>query len=703
MVGTTLRDPRDSPTVAFWSKFAGGREFNAVDNHLVEAFMARLVARLASVSSSVLARALLLSVVVALAGGCAPDDVEHLESRTGAVTAAGADPGNLDILFMIDNSSSMTQIQQKLLDQDPSFMTVLQNLPHGLPNVHIAVVSSDMGAPGDSTSSIMCTPSGDNGGFQSTPRGTCTNTTLPSGATFISNVGGVANYTGNLTDVFGCIAQLGQYGCGFENQLASVARALGADGAPPPTQNAGFLRADAELAIVLLTNEDDCSAPRNTTLYSLNGAQQNVANPLGPIANYRCNQFGHLCMDPTSGTPTALIAPPLNPPTDAQVTGTLPTLNLTNCESNDSSTGLLTPVASLIAGIRALKADPDNQIVVGAISPPATPYTVAWLPQTGGLNTQPGERWPTIEHSCGALGGDDVNPLATQTPTDGSFGDPGVRIAQWVHAFGSNGVVTSICDADYSVSFQTIADKIGMHLYGNGTGGAGGAGGIVGGVGGAGGHGNVGGSSGAGGTAGAGVAGNAGSGTGGAAGSGVAGNAGSGTGGTGTAGAGGNGANTGATGGHAGAGGQSATGGVSGAAGTGGNAAAGTSGTGTGGAATAGASGSGTGGASGAGATTGGGTGGAAGAGTTGTGGGAAAGASGAGAGGAAGQGETGGHAGNGTGTAGTGGTTEGASSGGCSCDTSGSSPTSVGLALLLGALALLANRRRSRAAAAQD
>jgi MYXO-CTERM domain-containing protein len=477
-----------------------------------------------------------------------------------------------------------------------------------------------------------------------------------------------------------------------------VARALGADGAPPPSANVGFLRDDAELAIVLLTNEDDCSAPPNTTLFSLNGAQQNVANPLGPIANYRCNQFGHLCMDPTSATPTSLTAPPLLPPTDAQGTTAAPTLNLTNCESNESGTGLLTSVAALVAGIKALKADPDNQIVVGAIAPPVTPYTVAWLPQLGGQNTQPGELWPLVEHSCGAPGGDDVNPLATQLISDGSFGDPGVRIAQWVHAFGSNGVVASICDADYSISFQTIADKIAMHLQGSGAGGAGGAGGMIGGVAGAGGHGNVGGSSGAGGAAGSGVAGNGGPGgsggiIAGTGGSGVAGSGGSGMGGGGVAGAGGNGASTGATGGHAGIGGQSATGGVSGAAGTGGTAAAGASGTGTGGTAAAGASGTGTGGAAGANVTTGAGTGGAAGAGTSGTGGMAAAGASGAGAGGAAGQSETGGHAGN---AAGTGGTTEGASSGGCSCDTGGSSsPTGVSLVLLLGALSLLAKRRR--------
>jgi MYXO-CTERM domain-containing protein len=640
-----------------------------------------------SALSSTLPSALLLSLVVALAGGCSPESADPLESRTRAVTAsAGGNRGNLDILFMIDNSSSMTQLQQKMLDQDPSFMTVLQNLPNGLPNIHVAVVSSDMGAPGDSTTSIMCTTAGDNGVFQSTARGTCANTTLTPGATFISNVDGQANYTGNLTDVFGCIAQLGDRGCGFEQPLASVARALGADGAPPPSQNANFLRPDAELAIIILTNEDDCSAPASSTIYSLNGGQQNVANPLGPIANYRCNQFGHLCMDPASATPTAFIAPPIKAPADAQGTTAAPTLNMTSCESNDSGTGLLTSVAGFVAGIRALKADPDHQIVVGAIAAPPTPYTVAWLPQSGGQNTQPGELWPLIEHSCGAAAGDDVNPLATMHPTDGSFGDPAVRVAQWVHAFGDNGVVTSICDPNYAVAFQAIADKINAHLQAPGTGGAGGAGGIIGGVGGAAGHGNVGGAAGHGNVGGS-------SGTGGAGGASLAGSGGASTGGVGGAGAGGaagiGGASAGATGGHAGAGGQ-----ASGAAGTGGSAAAGASGSGTGGNATAGASGSGTGGAGG-GATTSSGTGGAAGAGTSATGGTAAAGASGAGTGGAAGRGETGGHAGNGTGTAGAGGNTEGGSSGGCSCDTTGSSPTGVGLAMLLGALALLAKRRR--------
>ena len=357
---------------------------------------------------------------------------------------------------MVDDSSSMTEMQQKLYLQLPLFMQVLQSLPTP-PSLHVAVVSSDMGAPGDATSSIMCTRAGDQGQFQSMPRGTCTATTLTAGDTFISDADNMPNYTDTIANVFRCIAPLGDKGCGFENQLASIDRALGGDGQQPST-NAGFLRPEAYLGIVILTNEDDCSAPANTQLYSLNGGQQNIANPLGPIANYRCNQFGHLCTDPVTGV---VEMPPLQPPSDTMMTGTTRTLDMTNCMSNDTASGLLTPVSQFVSDIKALKTDPDNQILVAAIAAPATPYTVAWFPQSGGQNTQPGELWPEIEHSCGAAGGDDVNPRATMNTTDGSFGDPGVRIAQFANAF-PNSVLASICDASYASSMQAIATKLGQ-------------------------------------------------------------------------------------------------------------------------------------------------------------------------------------------------------------------------------------------------
>ena len=155
-------------------------------------------------------------------------------------------------------------------------MTALKNLPGGLPNIHIGVISSDMGA-GDGSIAGCDATGGKNGVFQYTPRGTCTATNLAPGATYISDVDGVRNYTGHLEDVFTCIAALGESGCGFERQFAAITRALGADGQPPPPENQGFLRPDAYLAIVMITNEDDCSATSESFYDTSSNTERGVA------------------------------------------------------------------------------------------------------------------------------------------------------------------------------------------------------------------------------------------------------------------------------------------------------------------------------------------------------------------------------------------------------------------------------------------
>ena len=370
---------------------------------------------------------------------------------------------NIDILFMIDNSSSMTSMQQKLLAQLPTFIQVLQMLPNGLPNVHIAVVSSDMGAPGDSTNSISCTTYGDDGAFQSAPRGSCTSTTLSNGSNFISDVDGMTNFTDPIEKVFQCIGLLGATGCGFEHQLASIDRALGGGGKAPPDSNANFLRDNAYLGIVLLTNEDDCSAPPNTQLFSLNGQQQGTMNPLGPIANYRCNQFGHLCKDANGN----MGAPPLAPPGGG---GAAPMETFTDGTANESGNPqqqTLTPVKNFVDDIRGLKPnDPDNQILVAAITAPPDPYTVEWVPPASPPPGTSGQLWPQVMHSCGAKGGDDVNPNPAETTTDGSFGDPGVRITEFVKSF-PNYFLSSICDPSYAQAMTAIATKLGALLKPN--------------------------------------------------------------------------------------------------------------------------------------------------------------------------------------------------------------------------------------------
>src|SRR5262249_53687922 len=134
---------------------------------------------------------------------------------------------------------------------------------------------------------------------------TCTATGLNAGQTFISNVNQQANYTGNIANVFSCIALLGDQGCGFEAPFGSVMRALGADGFAPPAENAGFLRPNAFLTIVMITNEDDCSVPDNSDLFD--PGSRFVSDRYGPLASYRCNEYGHLC----NGAP---------PPRDMSVT-----------------------------------------------------------------------------------------------------------------------------------------------------------------------------------------------------------------------------------------------------------------------------------------------------------------------------------------------------------------------------------------------
>jgi len=322
--------------------------------------------------------------------------------------------------------------QTNLLRNFPILMQTLKNQPDGLPNVHIGVISSDMGA-GDGSIAGCDATGGKNGILQHAPQGTCTSSGLEAGATFISDIDGVRNYTGNLEDVFTCIAALGETGCGFEHQFAAITRALGADGFTAPAENAGFLRPDALLMIVLITNEDDCSAAPGIPLYDTT-ANLDLASQLGPPANFRCNEFGHMC----GGMHPGRFAPNNND-VNAMV-------SYADCVSNDTE-GYLLSAHDTANRIRALKAD-DGQIMIAAITGPQAPYTVTWhAPYT--TDTSCGAAscpWPQITHSCMA--------------TDGSFADPAVRIAGLVGEFGGNGRLLSICDGEFSSALSNIGSDV---------------------------------------------------------------------------------------------------------------------------------------------------------------------------------------------------------------------------------------------------
>jgi hypothetical protein len=318
----------------------------------------------------------------------------------------------LDILFMVDNSGSMADKQDNLVRNFPRFMGVLEGAvaPGSTLDAHVAVVSSDLGVGTPGMESLGCgNTGGDNGVFQSSPRGACTG---PRGSYIITNAAG-QNFDGTVADVFSCIARLGTSGCGFEHQLAAVRRALGGDptvGAP--AANVGFLRPDARLGIVLITDEDDCSAPSGSDLFTDDPA---MAAAYGPLDSYRCNEFGHLC----AGAP---------PPRSA-VSGL-------TCQSNESGTGRLIHVGEFVDFFRKLKADPDL-LRVAAITGPATPYATHIAQTSQGAITR-------------------ISPSCTG-PTGAGDAAPAVRLRDFVEAFGDRGLLETICTDDFGPAMEHIA------------------------------------------------------------------------------------------------------------------------------------------------------------------------------------------------------------------------------------------------------
>jgi len=286
-------------------------------------------------------------------------------------------------------------------------------------------------------------------------------TMLHAGTKFLANMDGPAmapNYDGTLADAFKCIALLGDKGCGFESQFESVywalAKALEAD----DPDNAGFLRPDAILAIVMLTNEDDCSVRNDSVLMA---PVNSVADPsgLGALQSYRCNEFGHLC----DGMP-----PPHDPPPGSGV-------SLRNCVSaenngktddqlkdpngdGDPTHGHLWPtVAEFSTYVKMFKSNVDDVLVAAIAGPPVDArgdslYRVISQANPAAMN----EIDPIVDHSC---------VQQTSAGADPEYADPAVRIKQWVDTFGPNGIFYPICANDFRTAMVTIATRVQGKLH----------------------------------------------------------------------------------------------------------------------------------------------------------------------------------------------------------------------------------------------
>jgi hypothetical protein len=354
-----------------------------------------------------------LVVCVVLLAGC-PDRTiaEAPPVQTGAITKDIPASADIDILFVIDNSASTNDKQVQFAANFPRFIDALNAFPTGFPNVHIGVVSSSVDI-GNSVFGPQCSPaSGQNGSLQNRPfDGICAAPT----DRFLVDVavaGGTrqVNYPGgDLAASFSCIAQLGAAGCGFEAPLAAMQRAL--DGSRP--ENAGFLRRGAFLAVVILTDEDDCSADD----LSLFTRDQSVAGPNDlrcAIEAYQCDRS-------------------ISPGADGTYTG---------CKPRED--GALATPSSFATFLTSIK---DSQRIVVALIGGDRTSTI----ETGPLTisgSSPQER--VVQPSCMAT----INSVL-------QVARPANRLAAFVDAFASQGLFRTVCESDYSQALADIGKLIG--------------------------------------------------------------------------------------------------------------------------------------------------------------------------------------------------------------------------------------------------
>ena len=198
---------------------------------------------------------------------------------------------DIDLLFVIDNSQSTRDKQALFARNYLNFVAALDRFPGGRPNLHIGVVTTTVDIGGQASS--PCHPASDQDGlFQNASRDAQFACTPPTAERFLVDLaqpggGRMTNYTGSLDQALSCISHAGDNGCGFEAPLEAIRRAL--DGSH--AENEGFLRSGAFLAIVILTDEDDCSA--NPALFA-------QSSDVVGRDDFRCAQTAYRCDAPIS-------------------------------------------------------------------------------------------------------------------------------------------------------------------------------------------------------------------------------------------------------------------------------------------------------------------------------------------------------------------------------------------------------------------
>ncbi len=238
----------------------------------------------------------------------------------------------VDVLFIIDNSPSMYDEQQTMIANFDAFVADMQAALEGVKDYHVGVITTDNyveeGFLDDSSPTV-------NKGFPNCRKlgslvvqgqaGVCS--PFASGGNFISEAD-------DLGARFACVANVGEDGDSDERVGDALIEALKPGSQSPGTCNEGFLRPDALLVLVILTDENDSSdtdpvdwyaavvaskkAPGNAVVMALiwDDSENNCTQDLSESTGYSIEEFvtkfpnhsvGSICDDSYAGFFTAAV------------------------------------------------------------------------------------------------------------------------------------------------------------------------------------------------------------------------------------------------------------------------------------------------------------------------------------------------------------------------------------------------------------
>lgn len=415
--------------------------------------------------------------VASLAGGCNGHPIKGVEFDGSAEVATPVPLDvnkKVDVLLVIDNSGSMGEEQANLAT---NFGPFIEKLEEAGADYRIGITTTDLGGKdcsgggggelslsscldrphtfvfqGEDQFEVACAANCQHDGDALMIRPTPIEAFGEEVARpWIESYSGVSNLPSDIStlEAFQCLAPQGISGCGWESPLEAMARALD-NMQDPERPEYGFLRPDALLAVLIVTDEVDCSLTpgMEDALFVDNTFWAGGGNVLTSAA---CWNAGVACSGES----------PFEDCWDVN-------LDANGVETEDANQMVLRPVSRYVERLEAIAAAklPGREVLVSAIAGVPSGYSsgaaeilYANVDETPFVEE---ENFQTL-FGIGAGCQTEVNGVIQAAV-------PPVRLKALAEAFVGSGLqagarnLYSVCDADYTPAILDIVAGIQVEL-----------------------------------------------------------------------------------------------------------------------------------------------------------------------------------------------------------------------------------------------